>query len=340
MEAELFREKVKRTIKDNDLIKENDKIVVAVSGGPDSMCLLHVLINLKKQMNFDIVVAHVNHMIREEADSETEYVKSYCNKNNVEIFIKKIDVIKEALKEKIGTEEKGRKIRYEFFDEVLLKTNANKIAIAHNANDNAETVLMNLIRGTGTDGLKGIEYNRDNKIIRPILDCNREDIEEYCKIEMLDPKIDKTNKDNTYTRNKIRNILIPFIKEEFNPNIIESLNRLSSLSKKETSYWNKIIELEYKKIVDNKNLSKDMISLYLKKFNDLDYVVKSRLILYTIEKLCGSTKDIGKIHIDDIIKLCSNNIGNKFLIPNKKIKVLVANKKVHFINLYELSKNT
>lgn len=336
MEAELFREKVKNTIKNHNLIEEKDKIVVAVSGGPDSMCLLHVLINLKRYINFEIIVAHVNHMIREEADSETEYVKNYCNKNNIEIYIKKIDVIKEALKEKIGTEEKGRKIRYEFFDEILKNTNSNKIAIAHNANDNAETVLMNLIRGTGTDGLKGIEYNRDNKIIRPILDCSREEIEDYCKIEKLDPKIDKSNNDNTYTRNKIRNILIPFIKKEFNPNIIDSLNRLSCLSKKESEYWNKTIELEYNKIVDNKNSGEKEILLNLKKFNDLDYVVKSRLILYTIEKICGSTKDIGKIHIDDIIKLCSNNIGNKFLVPNKKIKVLVADKKIHFINLYEL----
>ena len=139
MELELIVEKIRKTIKDNKLINKKDKIVVGVSGGPDSMCLLHVLIMLKNELEFDLVVAHINHMIRKEANSETEYVKDFCKKNNIECFVKIADVLKVAEKEKIGTEEEGRKIRYNFFEEVRIKTNSNKIATAHNANDNAET---------------------------------------------------------------------------------------------------------------------------------------------------------------------------------------------------------
>lgn len=330
MESELIIKRIRKTIKDNNLINKNDKIVVGVSGGPDSMCLLHVLITLKNELKFDLVVAHINHMIRKEADDETEFVKRFCEENGIECFIKRVDVLNKAAEEKIGTEEEGRIVRYEFFEEVRKKTNSNKIATAHNANDNAETVLMNIIRGSGTSGLKGIEYERDY-IIRPLLDCERLDIEEYCKIEKLDPKFDKSNKENTYTRNKIRNLLIPYIQKEFNPNIIESLNRLSDISKKEADYWKKTIENEYNKLVDRDISNNKKICLNLKEFNKLDYVIKSKVILYTIDKFLGTTKGIGKIHIEDIIKLCENNKGNKFLIPNKKIKVLVQDKKVQFI---------
>ena len=333
MESDFLVEKVRKTLKNNNLINKNDKIVVGVSGGPDSMCLLHVLIMLKNEMNFEICVAHINHMIRKEADSETEFVKDFCKKNNIECFVKKVDVINKATEEKLGTEEEGRIVRYEFFEEVRKNTKSNKIATAHNANDNAETVLMNLIRGTGTSGLKGIEYKRDY-IIRPLLDCQRCDIEEYCKIKKLDPKFDESNKENTYTRNKIRNLLIPYIQKEFNPNIIDTLNRLSDISKKEAEYWKKTTENEYNNLVD-KDFSNDMkICLNLKEFNKLDDVIKSKIILYTIDKVLGSNQGIGKIHIEDIIKLCNNNRGNKFLIPNKKIKVLVQDKKLQFMKNY------
>ena len=327
----MLEEKIKQTIQENELIDTHDKVVVGVSGGPDSMCLLHVLNKLKSKMQFEIIVAHVNHMIRKEADMETEYVQEYCKKNNIECFVKKVDVLQEASKDKIGTEEEGRKIRYNFFEEVRTKINANKIATAHNANDNAETVLMNLMRGSGISGLKGIEFIRNNIIIRPLLSCNRDEIEDYCGIEKLNPKFDESNKENNYTRNKIRNLLIPYIKKEFNPNIIESLNRLSDLAKEENNYWNKIIRIEYNKIIDKELCQKDCIAIKLKDFNCLEKVIKSKIIIYIINELLGSIQGIQKIHIEDIITLCENNRGNKFLVPNKKIKVLVKNKRIFFM---------
>ena len=133
-----------------------------MSGGPDSILLLHILNELKKELDFEIFVAHINHMLREEADEETEYVIDFCKKLNIECFVKRIDVVEIANNLKRGTEETGRKIRYEFFNEVLEKTGSNKIATAHNNNDKVETILMNILRGSGTAGLKGIEAKRDN----------------------------------------------------------------------------------------------------------------------------------------------------------------------------------
>lgn len=237
----MLEEKVLKTIKKYELIENGNNIVIGVSGGPDSMALLNILISLKKdeKLNYEITVAHINHGIRIEAEEETKYVENFCKENKIPCFIKREKVEELAKKQKIGTEEAGRKLRYSFFEEVAKKVNATKIATAHNANDNAETILMNLIRGSGTSGLKGIEAKRDNKYIRPLIECTRKEIEDYCKAKKLEPKQDKSNSENIYTRNKVRNILLPLIESEFNPNIISSLNRMSQIVKEENEYLRK-----------------------------------------------------------------------------------------------------
>ena len=369
----MIEKEVLSTIKKYNMIKEGDKVVIGVSGGPDSITLLNVLNKFKEKLNIKIYVAHINHSIRKEADEETEYVREFCKKIGVEFFFKKIDVEQEAKKLKIGTEEAGRNIRYAFFEEVAKKVGANKIATAHNSNDNAETVLMNIIRGTSISGLKGIEKMRDNKFIRPLIETTRDKIEEYCKIENLNPRYDKSNKENVYTRNKVRNLLIPYIQKEFNPNIIEGINRLSNIATEEERFLNSLVEEEYKRILikerreSNKKKGKDFLLetenksveetvqnnneekrnmyegkeeinneeikaiLNLKEFNKLDNVIKSRLILYTISNLYDTAVGIEKIHIDDIIKLCNNNIGNKYLTPRKEIKIYVKKGKIFFL---------
>ncbi len=329
----MFKEKVLKTIYDYKLIENGDKIVVGVSGGPDSISLLNVLNEIRNDeniaLNFEIVVAHINHNIREEAKSDEEYVKKYCEDRGIEFHSLSADVIKTAESEKIGTEEAGRKIRYNFFEKVLEDVKGNKIATAHTANDNAETVLMNIMRGSGTAGLKGIRPIRDKKFIRPLIEMTRDEIENYCDENKLNPRIDKTNFENDYTRNKIRNLLIPFIKEKFNPNIINSINRLSDIANEENEYLEKTTIEKYKEICIKEELNKQII-LDLKKFNQQDIVIKKRLVIYTINRVQGNVQGLGKVHIDDIIKLCRNNLGNKYLTPNKHIKVLVRNKKIFY----------
>lgn len=323
-----MKDKVIETIKKYELIQAKDKIVLGVSGGPDSITMLDILRQIREEFDFEIVVTHINHMIRKEAIQDEEYVKKYCEKNNIKCFVKRIDVIDIANNKKIGTEEAGRLVRYEFFDEVLKQTGSNKIAIAHNKNDKIETIIMHVLRGSGLSGLKGIEPIRGN-IIRPLIECEREEIEKYCDENRLEPRIDKTNFENDYTRNKIRNIVIPYIEKELNPNIIETIDRLSEVIKKEDRYLEKVALDVYDKILIKQEPGQ--IMLELKGFNEQDEVIKSRIILYTVKKLFGSSQGIEKIHINDIIKLCNNNIGNKYLTPNKKIKILVKDKKIFFM---------
>ena len=362
--------KVLDTIKKYHLIETGDKLVLGVSGGPDSITMLDILLKIKqeKQIAFDMVVAHVNHMIREEANEDEEFVKKYCMKNNIQFFSKSIDVQKIANTNKISTEEAGRDVRYAFFDEVLEKMHGTKIAIAHNKNDKVETIIMNELRGCGIQGLKGIEPVREH-YIRPLIECERKEIEEYCMENHIEPRMDKTNFENIYTRNKIRNIVIPYIQQEFNPNIIATIDRLSNLVTEQESYIQKQVEKVYEDIVleekinvysIRKNISlkqvtettdkqvekqvteitteqdkkdicdKAYIILNLKEFNKQEKVIKSNLILYTITRLFHTTQGIEKIHIEDIIKLCANNIGNKFLMPNKHLKVFIKNGKIKF----------
>lgn len=326
----MLEQKILNTIKKYNLIKNGDSIVIGVSGGPDSICLLNVLNNLKEQLNFTIYVAHINHMIREEADNETKYVKEFCKDRKIDCYVKKIDIVTKANNEKKGTEETGREVRYDFFEKIFNKTGANKIATAHNNNDKVETILMNILRGSGTTGLEGIEAIRDNKYIRPLIETDRKDIEEYCIQNKLNPKYDKSNNENIYTRNKIRNIIIPYIQKEFNPNIIKTINRLSEVITEENEYIEQIVEDTFKEVCIESNFLQAILDL--KKFNKLNLVIKRRLILYTINKVLGTTKNIEKINIDDIINLCENNIGNKYLMPTKNIKILVKKGKIFFVS--------
>ena len=324
----MLKEQVLKTIKKYNLINQNDKIICGVSGGPDSICMLDILKDLKKELNFEIIVCHVNHLIREEAISDEEYVKKYCKENEIKCYIKRIDVKNYANNNKQGTEEAGRIVRYEFFEEILKKEKANKIAIAHNKNDKVETIIMNILRGSGVSGLKGIEPERNNKYIRPLIETQRSEIEKYCEENSLNPRIDKTNFINDCTRNKIRNIVLPYIKEEFNPNIIKTICRLSDVIKEEDEYLEQISIDIFNKIKIREEKGK--IVLNLKEFNKQNIVIKKRIIIYAIEKAVGNVQNIEKVNIDDIIKLCEKNIGNKYIMPNKNTKILVNKGQIFF----------
>ena len=324
----MLKEEVLKTIRKYNMIENGDRIVIGVSGGPDSICLLHILSELRKELEIEIFVAHINHMIREVADQETEYVKNFCEKIGVECFVKKENIIELSKKQKKGTEEVGRNVRYDFFEEVLKKTNSNKIATAHNSNDRAETVILNILRGSGISGLKGIEPIRNKKYIRPLIETNREKIEKYCEENKLEPKYDETNNETVYHRNKVRNEIIPYIQKEFNQNIIETINRLSEVAQEENEYLEEITKKAYENLIIEKQ---ENVILNLKKFNVLDLVIKRRIILYTINEVLHTKNGIAKTNIDDIIKMCSRNIGNKYLKPIKEIKIYVKQGKIYFI---------
>jgi tRNA(Ile)-lysidine synthase len=336
-----FENRIFNNIKSNNLIEDKDTIVLGVSGGPDSIAMLEALNEIKNNtdLNFEIVVAHINHGIRENAVLDEQFVLDFCKNKNIQCYVLHSKVQELAKQEKKGLEETGRKVRYNFFDEILEKVNGSKIAIAHNKKDNVETIIMNALRGCGINGLRGIEV-KQGKYIRPLINESREDIESYLEEKGINPRIDESNFENEYTRNKIRNIILPYIQKEFNPNFIEGMTRLSDIIKEEDDYLYKVTKKEYKRIlIEEKNINTNVynnenmptIILDLKAFNGLDRVIEKRIILYAIKRLFGTTKGIEKIHIDDIIKLCNNNIGNKFLTPNKKTKIVIKNKKIYII---------
>lgn len=327
-----LEERFLKTVKENNLINEGDIIVIGVSGGPDSITLLSCLNKYKEKMKCKLLVAHVNHLIREESTEDEQYVERICQKYNIPVFIRREDILNLSAKWKKGTEETGRIIRYEFFDEIAKKNNANKIAIAHNMNDNAETMILNLIRGTGLSGLEGIQPYKYGRYIRPLIDCTRNQIEAYCKKNKLEPRIDYTNNENIYNRNKIRNEVIPYLKQ-LNPSIIETLSRTSKIISQNNTFIEKQAAELYKKIAEEEIIKSDIctkVEFIIQEFNKQEKAMKNLLILMAIKRIIRDNRNIENIHIEDIIKLAQRNVGNKYLMINKNIKVEVKNNKLLF----------
>ena len=236
---------------DSGLITEGAHIIIGLSGGPDSLCLLHSLSKLADSMNLTLIPVHINHKLRPEADAEEENVIKICDKLGLECETFEADCKGLADELRISTEEAGRQIRYEIFDDVASHVEAEGvphnqilIAVAHNADDQAETVLFRLIRGTGSHGLAGMPSSRPSDggfmIVRPLLDATRREIELYIKDNKLHPNIDESNMTNDYTRNSIRNELIPFLEKKYNPNIRESLRRYAELADLDDSLLNEL----------------------------------------------------------------------------------------------------
>lgn len=313
------------TVRNNNLITKGDKIVVGVSGGPDSIALLYLLIKYQTKLGIEsLSVAHINHLIRTDSTDDEHFVENYCKKNNVPFYALRAEVEKIAKENKRGTEEQGRIIRYQFFDEVMSKTGSNKLAIAHNKNDKVETVILNMIRGSGTKGLEGIRpYALDDqsnmKIIRPLIDIEKKDILDFANKNRLEPRIDSTNSQNIYRRNIIRNEIIPKL-QEINPNIVDTISRTSDIIAEENVFVKTECDREYK-ILSNRDCN--IISFNLKEFNSLDEIIKSELVFMAIEELVGNRKNVQKINVDDVVKLASRNISGKFTKINNKVSARV-----------------
>ena len=310
----MILDKVKNNIIENELIKNGDKIVVAVSGGPDSMCLLDTLNKLKEELNFSICVAHVNHGIRKESDDEKVYVENYCKKYSIPFYYLKVDVPKLSKENKMSEETYGRKVRYDFFEEVRIKENASAIAVAHNLNDNVETVLLNELRGCGLKGLTGMDY-KFGYIIRPLLNIEKKDIILYNNELELNPCIDKTNSEEIYLRNKIRLSLIPYL-QELNPNFVENISRMRKILKEDNDFIEQYVDKVFNDTIVEEN-DDNIIFNYKELMNEHESVQK-RVIRRIIEKKISNLDGIESVHVLDILKLLNNNIkGKKYIIGNK-----------------------
>ncbi len=314
-----MRNQVIKTIEENGMLNKGDKVIVALSGGPDSISLLHVLSTLMDDYNIKLYAAHVNHMLRgSESDEDEATCRRFCKENQIEFFSKSVDINLIACENNISTEMAGRDARYEFFEELLKKLNANKVALAHNLNDQAETVLMRLMRGTGIEGLIGIKPVRDEVYIRPIINVSRQEIEGYCKENNLPARIDQTNYEPIYSRNKIRLELIPYIQQNFNADIITTLNRMCELIKRDEDYIQENAIKVFQKYCD---IGEDKVIIY----KDVFYLhpsLVSRVIRKALLEVKGDINNIQSIHIDNIINLQKSGTGKFTIVPKE---VLIKN---------------
>lgn len=310
------------------MLHNGDKVIVALSGGPDSMCLIHMLKELRERYKILLYGAHVNHCLRgAEADADEEYVREFCKEANIEFYSKKIDIKELARVTNTSTETAGREARYAFFSELKEKLDANLIALAHNSNDQAETILMRIIRGTGMEGLRGIRPVRDGIYIRPILCLTREEIEEYCDLNNLKPRIDKSNFEKIYNRNKIRLELIPYLQENFNRDILNTINRLSEIISKDQDYLEEVAERKYSHYC---SVIGEKVSLDQKLIKEHEAIV-TRVIRRALKELKGNLKNIELVHINEVIELFSMDTGKMISLPEG----IIAEKVYREIYLYK-----
>ena len=310
-----LKEKVLSIIKEYKLIKKNDNIVIGLSGGPDSMALLYVLLEARKELDFNIHIVHINHGVRgADADADQLFVQRQAEELSLPYYTKNVDMVGYGKEHGISAEEAGRKLRYGFFREVLSKVGRGKIAVAQNMNDQAETLLMRFFRGTGVDGLKGMEFIVDD-IIRPILGISRKEIENYIERNGIPTVLDRTNLMPIYTRNKIRLELIPYIEENFNPNIINTLWRTSIISQVDSNFLEKYSKERYTDIVVKED--KDYIALNSKKFLREDKSIQQRIIRNAILEIDGSLQGISEVQVTSALSMfLINETGKEFHLSN------------------------
>ncbi|MCD5414799.1 MAG: tRNA lysidine(34) synthetase TilS [Clostridiales bacterium] len=321
-------EKVTDAIEEHNLLNKGDKVVVAVSGGPDSVCLLHLLCALKDRYEMKLYVAHLNHNFRGiEAQKDAQYVANLCEELNVICFVKSVNVTSYAKQNHMSDEEAGRIKRYEFFNEVKEKVGANKIAVGHNLNDQAETLLMRLLRGAGLQGLSSIWHKRGD-VIRPLLDVEREDIEEYCSVNNLTPRIDATNLKPVYHRNKIRLELMPYLKENYNPNLTESLARTAKIFKEDSDYLDLQANENFELIstIDND----DKVTIPIAFLDTLHGAMKTRVFRLAAERLVGRREVFTYMQIQNILALVDNNSTGKKLQLSMAITATISYDKLIF----------
>ncbi len=299
---------IKKTISEDHLIEKGDTVLIGLSGGADSVCLTHALKSLQNELEITLYTAHLNHGIRgEEAERDEKFSKDFSSSLGITCFTKRCNIPIEAKNVGESEETVGRKLRYSFFSDLCEKYHIDKIATAHNKNDNAETLLMNFMRGCSTSGLSGIPFMRGN-IIRPILNISREDIEKYCHDNHLEYVTDSTNLTEEYTRNKIRRTFIPMIQCEFNPNFVNVVTDNARLIKEDNDYIEKSAYTAYLDIVKDNAVS---VSELLK----IEMPIRRRIVRHMMRDIYDGLNDISSKYSDDILSLLEKNSGVSVNLP-------------------------
>lgn len=312
----------------SDLVNSGLTVGVAVSGGGDSMALLHYLNNASKTNGFNVVAINVEHGIRGEASlKDTAFVKDYCSNKNIELICYSVNSLEKAKKENLSVEQAARILRYQCFLDCIENGKCDKVATAHHAGDNAESVLFNLFRGTGLKGLSGIKAEREDGIIRPLVKLSKQEIERYLKDNNIPFVTDETNLSCDYTRNFIRLNVLPKIKEIF-PEAEKSINRFSEIAELENDY----LDLQSENIISRlADCAKIAIPAHKAVF--------SRAVIKALQHL-GIEKDWEKTHVDDVYALSLNQNGSQVHLPKNVIAVKEYESVVLYKNKSTLAQET
>lgn len=293
---------VRETIARYEMFGPGDSVLVAVSGGSDSVALIHILNTIAGEYPFQLAVAHLNHCLRaQESEQDAEFVAALAGDFDLPCYLENKDVAAFQRCRRLSPEEAARQVRYEFYDAVAAKNGFNKIALGHHADDNAELVLMNLLRGSGPLGLSGIAPVRNNKIVRPLIHLKRSEILDYISEKKITFVTDSSNTDPAFRRNKIRHYLIPELKKSYNPAIVDSLNRLGEIMQAEDQWMDEVLEPFFNKCVLNRTSHR--ISLAIPGVNGMDLAAGRRIIRKAIFSVKQDLRRITFLHVDAVLEL-------------------------------------
>lgn len=309
-------------IKNKKLIKKGETIGVAVSGGSDSMALLHYLASLQNEMDFEVVAIHVDHCLRETSAQDALFVVNYCKRNHIRAYKFKIDVNQLAKERNESIETAAREARYGVFESLIKKGIVDKIALAHHAEDQAETILLHLLRGAGLAGARGMDFEKSGMYIRPMLQTRKKEIYKYINDNDIAFVEDETNKEDVYQRNFIRNKILPLILTRF-PGAIDALNSFANSCKEDDDYISSQV-IKEALILENEKTIKIPCACFIGSPS-----LSSRLVFKALEKI-GVCKDIERKHIEIIRSLAlSGQNGSRIKLPMD----VIAHKEYDYITL-------
>ncbi len=318
-----FVQQMHRAILHHKMIKNGEIVLVAVSGGADSLALLYGLDALRSQFNCQLHIVHLNHCLRSDADADADAVQQHASRLELPCTVRCAEVSRLVKQWKLSVEAAGRRARYQFYEAVCMEVGATKVALGHHQDDTAETVLMNLIRGSGSTGLKGIAPVRDIKIIRPLAGFTRQQIETFLNSIGVTPRHDSTNTDRRYLRNRIRHELIPLLENNYNPNIRAGLRRTADVLGTESEYLDIATQAAFEvcRISDTDKVAvPNSIVLDRTKFREYHTALQRRILRQSISEILGDINDLYFVHCEAILNLIKADTPNAALALPKGLQ--------------------
>ena len=322
----MILEIVKKTIREFSLLGSKEKVLIAYSGGADSSALLHLLLDLREEWSFELFLGHFNHRLRPGAEEDERFVRNMAGKYSLPLFVGSGDVRAEAKASGLNIEEAGRKLRYDFLGKTALEIGRAKVATGHTLTDQAETFQMRLMRGSGLRGLAGIYPVKDEVIVRPLLRVERKDVETYLKKKKVEFRVDESNFDRRFLRNRIRLDLLPYLQENFEPAIVQHLGRIAAIIREEDQVLDEITQEKARKAIVGKNAD---VSLDLPILSSLPRALARRVIREFIARLRGSLRKISFEDVESVLALADGkeySLKERLVLRREGDRVFVKKK--------------